>query len=39
MPPNIDLFESEHNSKIKWDPLLRQTSDWQGTFVGQAGLG
>lgn len=28
MPPNIDLFASEHNRKIKWDHLLRQTSDW-----------
>ena len=32
MPPHVDLFESEHNQKIKWDHLLRQTSDWQGTL-------
>ena len=32
MPPNIDLFASEHNRKIRWDHLLRQTSDWQGTL-------
>ena len=32
MPPHVDLFESEHNRKIKWDHLLRQTSDWQGTL-------
>jgi CubicO group peptidase (beta-lactamase class C family) len=32
MPPHIDLFVSEHNRKIKWDHLLRQTSDWQGTL-------
>lgn len=29
--PN-DLFASEHNRKITWDHLLRQTSDWQGTL-------
>ena len=32
MPPHVDLFESEHNRKITWDHLLRQTSDWQGTL-------
>jgi CubicO group peptidase (beta-lactamase class C family) len=32
MPPNVDLFEAPHNQKIKWDDLLRQTSDWQGTL-------
>lgn len=26
------LFEAEHNRKITWDHLLRQTSDWQGTL-------
>ena len=36
MPPHVDLFESEHNRKIKWDHLLRQTSDWQGTLWGKA---
>jgi CubicO group peptidase (beta-lactamase class C family) len=28
-------FESEHNRKIRWDHLLRQTSDWQGTLWGK----
>jgi CubicO group peptidase (beta-lactamase class C family) len=32
MPPHIDLFTSEHNRKIRWDHLLRQTSAWQGTL-------
>jgi hypothetical protein len=32
MPPHVDLFESDHNRNIKWDHLLRQTSDWQGTL-------
>ncbi len=32
MPPHVDLFESEHNRKITWDHLLRQTSDWEGTL-------
>ncbi len=35
MPPHVDLFESEHNRKITWDHLLRQTSDWQGTLWGK----
>jgi CubicO group peptidase (beta-lactamase class C family) len=25
-------FDSEHNRKINWDHLLRQTSDWEGTL-------
>ena len=25
-------FESEHNAKITWDHMLRQTSDWEGTL-------
>lgn len=29
------LFESEHNRKIRWDHLLRQTSDWEGTLWGK----
>ena len=29
------LFESEHNRKITWDHLLRQTSDWEGTLWGK----
>jgi CubicO group peptidase (beta-lactamase class C family) len=32
MPPHVDLFDAPHNQKIKWDHLLRQTSDWQGTL-------
>ena len=35
MPPHVDLFTSPHNQKIKWDHLLRQTSDWQGTLWGK----
>jgi CubicO group peptidase (beta-lactamase class C family) len=35
MPPGVDLFEAEHNQKIKWDHLLRQTSDWQGMLWGK----
>ena len=35
MPPHLDLFDSPHNQKIKWDHLLRQTSDWQGTLWGK----
>ena len=27
-----ELFASEHNAKITWDHLLRQTSDWEGTL-------
>jgi hypothetical protein len=38
MPPHVDLFDAPHNQKIKWDHLLRQTSDWQGR-CGTAGLG
>ena len=29
------LFESEHNRKVTWDHLLRQTSDWEGTLWGK----
>ena len=35
MPPHIDLFEATHNKNIKWDHLLRQTSDWSGTLWGK----
>ena len=35
MPPTVDLFEAPHNQKIKWDDLLRQTSDWSGTLWGK----
>ncbi|QQS43111.1 MAG: serine hydrolase [Acidobacteriota bacterium] len=31
----LDLFASEHNRKITWDDLLRQTSDWEGTLWGK----
>ncbi|MGE5244018.1 MAG: serine hydrolase domain-containing protein [Betaproteobacteria bacterium] len=39
MPPGVDLFEAPHNQKIKWDDLLRQTSDWQGTLWGKPDWG
>jgi CubicO group peptidase (beta-lactamase class C family) len=35
MPDDVDLFASEHNAKITWDHLLRQTSDWSGTLWGK----
>jgi hypothetical protein len=28
-------FASEHNAKITWDHLLRQTSDWEGALWGK----
>jgi CubicO group peptidase (beta-lactamase class C family) len=28
-------FDSPHNSRITWDHLLRQTSDWEGTLWGK----
>ncbi len=31
----FDLFETEHNRKITWEHLLRQTSDWEGTLWGK----
>ena len=31
----ISLFETDHNKKISWDHLLRQTSDWEGTLWGK----
>ncbi len=31
----LQLFETEHNRKISWDHLLRQTSDWEGTLWGK----
>jgi len=31
----LPLFETEHNRKITWDTLLRQTSDWEGTLWGK----
>jgi CubicO group peptidase (beta-lactamase class C family) len=39
-PPEIaELFGSEHNRKITWDHLLRQTSDWEGTLWGKPDWG
>jgi CubicO group peptidase (beta-lactamase class C family) len=35
MPPEVDLFSSEHNAPITWEHLLRQTSDWSGTLWGK----
>ena len=35
MPPHVDLFDAPHNRNIKWDHLLRQTSDWSGTLWGK----
>ncbi|CAN5649177.1 serine hydrolase [soil metagenome] len=34
-PQYIDLFSADHNRKITWDHLLRQTSDWEGTLWGK----
>lgn len=31
----LDAFSSEHNRKITWEHLLRQTSDWEGTLWGK----
>jgi len=31
----LEPFASEHNAKITWDHLLRQTSDWGGTLWGK----
>ncbi len=31
----VEHFNSPHNSKITWDHLLRQTSDWEGTLFGK----
>lgn len=31
----LDLFATEHNRRITWDHLLRQTSDWEGTLWGK----
>ena len=30
--PTDELFATEHNRKITWDDLLRQTSNWRGTL-------
>ncbi len=34
-PDLVTLFESEHNSQITWDHLLRQSSAWEGTLWGK----
>lgn len=34
-PKVLEPFKSEHNSKITWNHLLRQTSDWEGTLFGK----
>ena len=34
-PTLLRLFDTEHNAKITWDHLLRQTSDWEGTLWGK----
>ena len=30
--PTDEQFQTDHNRKITWDHLLRQTSDWRGTL-------
>lgn len=35
LPSDSTLFAGEHNSAIRWDHLLRQTSDWQGSLWGK----
>lgn len=34
-PQTLDLFGTDHNRKITWDHLLRQTSNWEGTLWGK----
>ena len=34
-PKVMEPFKGEHNSKITWNHLLRQTSDWEGTLWGK----
>lgn len=34
-PDILEPFETEHNRKISWNHLLRQTSDWEGTLWGK----
>ena len=31
----VDLFAGDHNRRVTWDHLLRQTSDWQGELWGK----
>ncbi len=35
VPALAEMFDGPHNSKITWDHLLRQTSDWSGTLWGK----
>ncbi|HET8771576.1 MAG TPA: serine hydrolase [Gemmatimonadaceae bacterium] len=34
-PMFLEPFASEHNRKITWDHMLRQTSDWEGSLWGK----
>ncbi|HUE83360.1 MAG TPA: serine hydrolase, partial [Pyrinomonadaceae bacterium] len=34
-PQFLEPFASEHNRKVTWEHLLRQTSDWEGTLWGK----
>lgn len=34
-PVLLDVFATEHNRKITWEQMLRQTSDWEGTLWGK----
>ncbi|MEJ7810728.1 MAG: serine hydrolase [Gemmatimonadaceae bacterium] len=34
-PDVLRPFETEHNRRITWEHLLRQTSDWEGTLWGK----
>jgi hypothetical protein len=34
-PKIMEPFKGEHNSRITWNHLLRQTSDWEGTLWGK----
>ncbi|MEO5975627.1 MAG: serine hydrolase [Chryseolinea sp.] len=34
-PTLLDLFPTEHDKKITWNTMLRQTSDWEGTLWGK----
>src|SRR5258706_3973098 len=31
----LDIFDTDHNKKISWETMLRQTSDWEGTLWGK----
>jgi CubicO group peptidase (beta-lactamase class C family) len=35
----FELFDTEHNRSIRWDDLLRQTSDWEGSLWGKPDWG